>query len=220
MSADNLLELLRGLVVTLQLAGVSIGAGLVLGLGLALLTSARSRWVSWPAIVVVEIGRGAPVIVLLQLVYYGFPNVGITLDGLPAAWIAIGFSVAAYSSEIIRAALQSVAAGQAEAAQALALTRWDALRHVLIPQALRVAVPPLIGLSVQMFQATSLANALSVPELLSRAYNIGIVSFRYLEILTAAGVVYAVVALPLIQVTRRLEKRLETPRGLREMQHV
>ena len=220
MTTDHLLDLLSGLLVTLQIAAVSIGGGLVLGLALAILTSARSRWLSWPGIVVVEIGRGAPVIVLLQLVYYGFPNIGITLDGLPAAWIAIGFSVAAYSSEIIRAALQSVAAGQAEAAQALALSRGDALRHVLLPQALRVAVPPLIGLSVQMFQATSLAYALSVPELLSQAYNIGIVTFRYLEVLTAAGVLYAIVALPLIQLTRRLEKRLETPRGLREMQHV
>lgn len=207
MTGDQLLELLKGLGVTLQLAALSIAAGLVLGLALALATSSRRRWIAWPAIVVVEIGRGAPVIVLLQLVYFGLPNVGITLTSLPAAWVAIGFSVAAYSSEIIRAALQSVALGQGEAAAALGLSRTDTLRFVLIPQGLKVAVPPLIGLSVQMFQATSLAFALSVPELLSRAYNLSSVTFRYLDFLAAAGVLYAVVAIPLMRLAGRLEGR-------------
>lgn len=206
MTGDQILNLLGGLGVTLQLAAVSIGGGLVLGLGLALVTSARRRWVSWPGIVLVEIGRGAPVIVLLQLVYFGLPQAGLTLAAMPSAWLAIGFSVGAYSSEIIRAALLSVSHGQTEAAAALALGRWDTLRRVLLPQAVRVALPSLIGLSVQMLQATSLAFALSVPELLSRAYNEGTVTFRYLEMLSAAGILYAVIALPLMHVARRLER--------------
>ncbi|MFD1505706.1 amino acid ABC transporter permease [Georgenia yuyongxinii] len=220
MSGEQLLDLLGGLGVTLQLAAVSIGAGLVVALGLALLTSSPRRWLSWPGIVVVEIGRGAPVIVLLQLVYFGLPSAGITLDAMPAAWVAIGFSVAAYGSEIIRAALQSVAAGQDEAARALGLGRVDTLRFVLIPQGLRVAVPPLIGLAVQMFQATSLAFALSVPELLSQAYNLGSVTFRYVEFLAVAGVIYAVVALPLMRLAGRLERSTGgAGTGLRGMTH-
>ncbi|MGB3483780.1 MAG: amino acid ABC transporter permease [Mycobacterium sp.] len=204
----SLPDLLAGLLVTVQLTVVSVGAGIPAGLLLALLTASRRRWVAWPVIVVVEILRGAPVIVLLQLVYYGLPAQGVTLAAMPSVWIAIGLSTAAYSSEIIRAGLQSVDPGQVEAAHALALGRRDTLRHIVLPQAVRVSVPPLMGLSIQMFQATSLAFAVSVPELISRAYNQGSMTFLYLEYLSLAGVLYAVIALPAIRVVARLERRM------------
>ncbi|MFJ3673263.1 amino acid ABC transporter permease [Streptomyces sp. NPDC090106] len=204
---DWLPDLLDGLGVTLRLTGVSLAWGLPAGLLLALLSSARRRAVAWPAIALVETGRGTPVVVALQFVYYGLPGAGVRLDAVPTVWLAIGFSVAAYSSEIIRAALQSVPHGQREAADALALTRTDALRHVILPQALRVALPPLLGLSVQMFQATSLAFAVSVPELTGRAYAIGSTTFQYVEVLAVAGIFYAVVALPVMRLVATLERR-------------
>jgi polar amino acid transport system permease protein len=204
----HLPDLLAGLFVTVQLTVISVGAGIPAGLVLALLTGSKMRWISWPVIIVVEVLRGAPVIVLLQLIYYGLPAEGVTISAMPSVWIAIGLSTAAYSSEIIRAGLQSVDPGQVEAAHALALSRSDTLRHIVLPQAMRVSVPPLLGLSIQMFQATSLAFAVSVPELLSRAYNLGSMTFHYLEYLSLAGVLYAVIALPAIRIVARLERRL------------
>ncbi|AXG80868.1 amino acid ABC transporter permease [Streptomyces paludis] len=204
-------ELFDGLKVTLGLTGVSLAWGLPAGLLLALLSSSRRRAVSWPAIAVVEAGRGIPVVVALQFLYYGLPGAGIRLDAVPTVWLAIGFSVAAYSSEIIRAALQSVAEGQREAALALALSRTDTLRYVVLPQALRVALPPLLGLAVQMFQATSLAFAVSVPELTGRAYAIGSATFLYVEVLTIAGIFYALVTLPVIRLVAALERRSGAP---------
>lgn len=205
---SGLPDLVAGLLVTLQLTVVSVGAGIPAGLVLALLTSSPRRYIAWPVIAVVEVLRGAPVIVLLQLIYYGLPAEGVTIAAMPSVWIAIGLSTAAYGSEIIRAGLQSVDPGQVEAAHALALSRRDTLWLIVLPQGLRVCIPPLLGLSIQMFQATSLAFALSVPELISRAYNLGSASFRYLEYLSLAGVLYAAVALPAIRLVARLERRL------------
>ncbi len=203
--SSQLLQLLSGLGVTLQLTVVSTTAGIALGLILALLVSSPRKIVRWVAIVVVEFGRGAPTIVMLQLVYYGLPSAGVTLASMPAAWIALGFTTAAYSSEIIRAALVAVPKSQRESAQALGLTSLQILRLVTLPQAARIAAAPLLGFSVQMFQATSLAFSLSIPELLSQAYAIGSVTFDYLRILTIAGIIYAVISIPLMRTVRRLE---------------
>ena len=205
--SSQLAQLLSGLGVTLQLTVVSTTVGIFLGLVLALLVSSPRKVVRWLAIAIVEFGRGAPTIVMLQLVYYGLPSVGITLASMPAAWIALGFTTAAYSSEIIAAALQAVPKSQRESAQALGLTSPQILLRIVIPQAARIAAAPLLGFAVQMFQATSLAFALSIPELLSQAYAIGSVTFDYLRILTLAGIIYAVVSIPLMRTVRRLELR-------------
>ncbi|MHC9043309.1 amino acid ABC transporter permease [Microbacterium saperdae] len=209
---EHLGDLGAGLLVSLQLTAVSTAAGLLLGLGLALLVSHPSRWVSWPAVAVVELGRGAPVLVVLQLVYFGLPSTGIVLAAMPAAWIALAFTTGAYSSEIIRASLLAVPKGQREAAAALGLSRGRTFTDVVLPQASLIALAPLLGFCIQMFQATSLAFALGIPELLSRAYDIGSVTFEYLQILMLAGVFYAVVTLPAIRIVARLERRTGTPR--------
>nr|WP_243751967.1 amino acid ABC transporter permease [Leucobacter weissii] len=205
--------MLPGLGVSLQLAGVSTLVGVTSGLLLALLSTHRSRWVSWPTIAVVEIGRGAPVLVVLLLVYFGLPSAGIVLDAMPAAWIGLSFTTAAYSSEILRASLLAVPDGQREAARALGLTRTDAFFSVILPQAARISLAPLLGFCIQMFQATSLAFALGIPELLSRAYDIGSITFQYLQVLVAAGVLYAAVTLPLIRLVARLERRTARSRA-------
>lgn len=200
-------ELLSGFLVTLELSVVSVGGGLMLAVGLALLSTSLRRLLSWPAIVVVELGRGAPAIVMLQLVYFGLPSAGIVLAAMPAAWIALAITTSAYGSEIFRAGLLAVPRGQREAAKALGLSSTRTFLGVVLPQALRISLAPTLGLAVQMFQATSLAFVISVPELLSRAYNIGSVTFNYLQALTAAGVLYALVALPLTRAVSWLENQ-------------
>jgi len=193
--AGLLPQLMPGLVFTLELTALSLLFGLPLGVVLATGTMAPARAVRWPVIVLVEIGRGAPALILLYLVYNGLPQIGLLLSSFPAAVIAITITTGAYSSEVFRAGLQAVPKGQREASRALGLSTWNEFRLVVLPQAVRIVIPPIIGLAIIVFQGTSLAYAISVPELLSRAYNIGTITFQFMPPLSLAGIVYAVVSL-------------------------
>lgn len=215
-------QLLGGLWVSLRLTAVILLVGLPAGLLLALGSSVKSKALRVTTIVIVEIGRGTPALVVLQLVYFGLPTIGTTFDSFTASVIALGLTTAAYTSEIIRGGLQAVPESEVEAADALGLTRRDTLRYVVIPQGIRIAIPPLFGFSIMIFQATSLAYTIAVPELMSQAYSIGSTTFRYLSILTLAGILYAAITIPASWLSTRVEKRLArhrapvpTPEGAR-----
>ena len=206
--ADWLPQLLRGLWTSVRLTAVSLAVGIPLGLVLALLTSHRSRPVRWAAIGLVEIGRGTPALVMLQFVYYGLPSAGLTLPSFLAAAAALSLTAAAYTSEILRAGLQAVPAGESEAAGALGMSHRDTLRFVVVPQGVRIALPSLMGFAILIFQATSLTFTISVTELLSQAYSIGAATFRYLDVLLLAGLLYLAVTVPAGWLTDRTERRL------------
>jgi polar amino acid transport system permease protein len=201
-------QLASGLWVSITVCLVAIVIGLPLGLGLALGSSGRSRAVRWPSIAVVEIGRGAPALVVLQVFYFGLPSAGVTLSSTMAACLALALTTAAYTSEIIRGGLQAVPRGELEATEALGMSRPDALRFVVIPLGIRVAIPPLMGFGVLIFQATSLAYTIALPELLGRAYSIGSSTFQYLSVLALAGLMYAAVTIPASMLTDRVERRM------------
>lgn len=211
--ADWLPRLWDGLVVSLQVTGLSLVIGFAIGLGFALLSSARSRFVRWPAVVLVEVGRGMPALVMLQLVYFGLPGAGVTLDAFPATVVALTLTTAAYTSEIIRAGLRAVPAGELEAANALGLSRADAMRFIVIPQGLRIALPTLMGFAILIFQVSALAFSLGLPELLSQAYSIGAATFRYFDILFLAGLLYLAITIPASWLVDRLERRLSKHLG-------
>ncbi|UPA27903.1 amino acid ABC transporter permease [Shinella oryzae] len=200
-------DLLGGLSISLQVTAFSLLIGIPFGLLLALGVLARSRWLKVISLFLVEIGRGAPALVLLQFIYFGLPATGLTLGSFSAAIIALAWNTGAYTSEIIRASLQSVAHGQREAAEALGLNRFDELRYVLLPQGLRVALPALLGFSILIFQGTSLCFTIALPELVSRAYEIGSTTFRYFPALLAAGVLYAAISIPAALLVSHVEKR-------------
>ena len=201
-------QLASGLWVSIVVCLAAIVVGLPLGLVLALGSSAGSRAMRWPAIAVVEIGRGAPALVVLQVFYFGLPSAGLTLSSTMAACLALALTTAAYTSEIIRGGLQAVPRGELEATEALGMSRPDALRFVVIPQGIRVAIPPLMGFGVLIFQATSLAYTIALPELLGRAYSIGSSTFQYLSVLALAGLMYAAVTIPASLLTDRVERRM------------
>jgi polar amino acid transport system permease protein len=192
---DMFPEMLPGLWVTIKLTVFALVVGLPSGLALAALSSAPARWVRWPTIALVEIGRGLPALIVLYLVYRGLPQADLVLSAFVSAGIGLGFTTAAYTAEIIRAGINSVPRGHREAAQALSLTSFQEFRLVVLPQALKAVVPPLIGFTIILYQGTSLAYAISVPELLSRAYNIASITLQFGSALTLAGVMYAVVSL-------------------------
>jgi len=201
-------SLLSGLAMSAKLAGASLLVGLPLGLALALLVTAPPWPLRWLALVVVELGRALPALVLLQLAYYGLPAIHLTLTAFVAATAGLGWITAAYSSEIFRAGVASVAHGQHEASAALGLRALDTYRSIVIPQGVRVALPALLGLAIQIFQATALAFTIGLPELLSQAYDIGNETFRFLSVLILAGLLYAVVVLPAGALVRGIELRL------------
>lgn len=200
-------ELLQGLSISLQVTALSLLIGIPCGLVLALGVMAKNRALRAVILFLVEIGRGAPALVLLQFIYFGLPTTGLTLGSYAAAVIALAWNTGAYTSEIIRASLQSVPQGQREAAVALGLDRLDELRFVLLPQGLRVALPALLGFSILIFQGTSLCFTIALPELVSRAYEIGSTTFRYFPALLSAGAFYASISIPAALLVNHIEKR-------------
>lgn len=201
-------DLFGGLGVALKLTGLSLVFGYPLGLLLAAATSSPQRLTRAIAVVVVEIGRGLPLLVLLFLIYQGFPQAGFTPTAFASATAAFSFSAAAYSTEILRAALGSVPPGQREAAAAAGMSDFDAFRDVVFPQAARIALPPLMSLAIQLFQITSLAYLVTVPEVMQAAYFRGTVTFDYLGVFVAAAFLYAAITLPSTALVSILERRL------------
>lgn len=205
---DYLPQMMSGLGVSLVIAGISILFGYPLGLALSLMVTAKNLAVRTLGLAVVEIGRGAPALVILYLFYYGLPKFGIAFESVTAACLALTWNSAAYSSEIMRAGLQSVARGQQEASNALGLSQRDTFFRVIMPQGMRSAIPGLMGVAIQVFQGTSLAYGIAVPELMKTAYNIGSQDFNYLQIFTLAGLCYAVISMPATWITVSFEKRM------------
>lgn len=201
-------HLLSGLGIALELTGVSLLLGFPGGLLTAVLVSSKSRVARLPGLAVVEVGRGMPLLVLLYVVYQGLPQLNVSLTSFLSAVAAFAWSTAAYSSEMFRASLNALPKGQREAALAVGLRRLDMFRFVLLPQALRIAIPPLLNLAVQIFQATSLAYVITVPEIMQHAYFLGTVSFLYMNVFLAAALLYSVVTLPSSALIARLERRL------------
>jgi len=200
--------LLDGLRLSIEVTIACLAFGIPLGLVLALGVQSKRRVVRAGALVVVEIGRGAPALILLQFAYFGLPNAGLSLSGFTSAILALGWSAGAYTSEIIRAGLDAVPFGQKEAAAAIGLSGLDALRYVILPQGLRVSVPPLFSFSILMLQASSLCFAIALPELVSQAYVVGSNTFRYMSIFVLAGLLYAAICIPATIAVSALERRL------------
>jgi His/Glu/Gln/Arg/opine family amino acid ABC transporter permease subunit len=164
----------------------------------------------------VEVVRGIPLIVLLSVVYYGLPALGVTLAGFPSAVLALGLYSAAYTSEIVRGGLSSVPAGQLEAARSLGLSRVQALRYVVLPQAWRVALPALGNELVSLILGSSLASAVTLQELFAAGKYITNATYRQFEVYAVLALVYFLLTFTLTRLVRLLERRLSRGEKLPE----
>ena len=200
--------LVKALWAAVQLAVATLAVGLPLGLLLAVTTTSRHKLVRVLTIVLVEIGRGTPALVMLQIVYVGLPSVGLTFGAFVSAVVALALTTAAYSSEIIRGGLQAVPDGEVEAGDALGMSRRDVLRFVVVPQGIRIAIPPLVGFSIIMFQATSLAYSISYRELTATAKSVAGQEFHSLNMFILAGLLYAAVTIPASWLSGRIDRRM------------
>ena len=161
--------LMRGLLNTILLGLLAIGIGIPVGLVISLVRLYAPKPLRWLAIGYIDIFRAMPVLVVLILIYYALPFVGIRFSSWVSATLAFTFIMSAYSAEVFRSGIESIPHGQFEAAQALGLTFLQTLYKVILPQAVRVVIPPATSNCVSMFKDTSLASAVALPELLKEA---------------------------------------------------
>jgi cystine transport system permease protein len=166
------------------------------------------RWAVKIAQFYVWLIRGSPLLVQLFVIFYGLPNVGIVLDPLTAAIIGFTLNVGAYNSEVIRGVIESIPAGQWEAAYSMGMTRSQALRRTILPQAARVALPALANSFIALVKDTSLAAVLTVPEIFQAAQRIASVTYEPLILYTEAALIYLLFSSVLSSAQVQLERRL------------
>jgi L-cystine transport system permease protein len=206
--AQSLWPLLyAGLVFTVPLTLASFAIGLSLAFAAAMARLFGPRWLQAAVRFYIWLFRGSPLLVQLFVIFYGLPNVGIVLDPLPAAIIGFSLNVGAYNAEVIRGAVESIAHGQWEAAYSLSMTRVQALRRVILPQASRVALPALANAFIALVKDTSLAAVLTVPEIFQAAQRIASVTYEPLILYTEAALIYLLFSSALSTLQARLEKR-------------
>uniref|UniRef100_UPI00387301EC amino acid ABC transporter permease n=1 Tax=Azospirillum canadense TaxID=403962 RepID=UPI00387301EC len=207
--AGSLASLLwAALIFTVPLTLASFALGLTVGLAAAIIRlfgpaplAAAVRFYVW-------IIRGTPLLVQLFLIFYGLPSAGIVLDAFPAALIGFTLNVGAYTSEIIRAVISSVPKGQWEAAYSIGMSWTQAMRRTILPQAARTAVPPLSNSFISLVKDTSLAAAITVPELFQAAQRIVATTYEPLILYVEVALIYLALSSVLSALQVRLEQRL------------
>lgn len=204
-------ELFKGLVVSLQLSAGALLLGLAIGLPMALMRTYGKGLVKTFATSYIELIRGTPMIVQLFLIYYGLPDLGILLDRIPAAIIALGINSSAYQAEYFRGAILSIDEGQGMAAQALGMTKQQAILNIILPQALRLVLPPWSNEVIYMVKYTSVAFLIAVPELMARGKMIISETFKPLETLFWVGVIYVIVLSIIAKIVDIIERKLAIP---------
>ncbi|ALX14268.1 MAG: amino acid ABC transporter permease [Burkholderia sp.] len=186
-----LLESAVTMTVFLGLASFALGSAL--GLAVALARVSSIRFLRGVAFAYVSIFRGTPLLVQILLIYFGLPRYGITLDPVPAALLALTLFSAAYLSENFRAGINAVDRGQWEAAHSLGMNYWKMMWRVILPQGLRIAIPPVGSRMIALIKDTSLASTITVVELTRVADQVGASTFRYLEMFLMVGLIYWVI---------------------------
>lgn len=196
------------LLFTVPLTLLSFVFGLTVGFLSAVIRLFAPAPIAWIIRFYVWLIRGTPLLVQLFLIFYGLPSIGIVLDAFPAALIGFTLNVGAYTSEIIRAVLLAVPKGQWEAAYSIGMTWQQAMRRTVLPQATRIAVPPLSNTFISLVKDTSLAAAITVPELFRAGQRIVATTYEPLILYVEVALIYLVVSSLLSGLQGRLEKRL------------
>jgi cystine transport system permease protein len=199
--------MLRGAGLTLLLAVSAMLGGLVLGLPAALMRVSPWALLRWPAAVYVSAFRGTPLLVQLFVVYYGLPSIGIEFTPVTAGVLTLSLNAGAYLSESLRGAILAIAQGQWRAAYSLGLGWGQALGHVVLPQALRVAVPSMSNTLISLIKDTSLVSVITMTELMLVTKELISVTFRPLPLYVAAAIIYWILSLFFEGLQRRAERR-------------
>ncbi len=206
----SLQPLLEGAVMnTIPLTIISFIIGLILAVLTALARISQVNFFQIIARIYVSIIRGTPLLVQLFIIFYGLPNIGLTIDPFISAVIGFSLSVGAYASEIIRAAILSIPKGQWEAGYSIGMSYSQALKRIILPQAARVSLPPLSNSFISLVKDTSLASVVLVTEMFRRAQEITAANYEFLLVYSEAAFIYWVICFFLSMVQGFMEKRLD-----------
>jgi polar amino acid transport system permease protein len=206
---SNTDALLAGAAGTLRIFAICLVAGLGLGLLVGLARHSRRRLFYWPASAFVEFFRNTPVLVQILWFYFALPLLSpVEISPLMAAALGISLNSAAFSGEIFRAGIQSVEPGQWEGARAIGMSDAQAMRRIILPQALRRMLPALTNRSIEIFKMSTLASAVAYVELLQQGKLIASLNYNPIEAYTVVALIFFAVLYPLVQATYVLERKL------------
>jgi polar amino acid transport system permease protein len=206
-------ELLDGAWMTIQLSGTAMLIGLALAVVCAMVKTSGPRPLRWLVNAYVEIIRNTPFLVQIFLIFFILPELGIELDAFTAGIIALTNLAACFICEIVVAGIRSVPTGQVEAALASGLSRWQRMRQVVLPQAMRIVLPPLVGQYVLLIKDSSVVSAIGLTDLTRVGWLVVQRVPNGLLVFFLVGVGYFIVCYPLIMLARRLERRMGQAHG-------
>lgn len=201
--------LLPGITVTIPLAAISFALAMVIATAAALVQFAHVKVLTPLMRLYIWVIRGTPLLVQLFVVFYGLPRVGVLIEPFPAAVIVFSVNEGAYCAETIRAALESVPAGQLEAGYCVGLTWWQAMRRIILPQAMRTAFPSLSNSLISMVKDTSLAANITVAEMFMATQRINARVYEPLALYIEVGLIYLLFCTVLTRLQRWGEKKLD-----------
>ncbi|HEX2527979.1 MAG TPA: ectoine/hydroxyectoine ABC transporter permease subunit EhuC [Geminicoccus sp.] len=199
--------LLQGALVTIEIALAGAVVAVIAAFGAAMARMYGPLPVRWLAVAYVELFRGTSALVQLFWMFFVLPHFGVTLEPMTVAITALGLNVGAYGSEVVRGAVQAVPRGQWEATIALNMTRGEALRRIILPQALVAMIPPWGNLFIELLKSTALVSLITISDLAFRAQQMNQTTFRTVEIFTIVLVIYLAIAAVITTGMRALEQK-------------
>ena len=199
-------DIAAGLLVTIELAIVIVIAGLLAGLALALLRCLGLRPLNWAILFVVDLFRALPPLVIIVLIYFGLPALDIVPSGFVSTWLSLTLVLMAFAEEIFWAGITAIPRGQWEAARSTGLSFGQALLHVVLPQALRITIPPLTNRTIAITKGTALGSVVAVSEILGQASSAVSNSYNPSP-LTLGAAAYLLLFLPVVVLGRWIERR-------------
>jgi polar amino acid transport system permease protein len=199
--------LMKGLWITLKLAFLSILFGSILGLVLALMKISPYKYLRPLSIMYIDFFRALPLIVLLVVVYYALPYIGIELSPYAAAILSLSLMSGSYAAEIIRSGIEAIPKGQTEASRSLGFGYIKTMRYIILPQSIKIIIPPFTGNCINVLKDTALASAIALPELLKQAQQVQAWKASPTPLIGVV-IIYLLVLLPLIHLSNRLERRM------------
>lgn len=204
--------LLRATAMTVQVMIGALIVALILGMAVALMRISKFKLLRYPALFYTDVMRGTPALVQIFIIYFGLSDLGIEFDPVSAAIIGLGMNGAAYVGEIYRAGIEAIHRGQVEAALSLGMTPVRTMRYIILPQALRLMLPPLCNYAILLVKDTAIISTIAAPEIMFEARRLVQATFMYSisgQIYLLCAGFYLALTLPLSQVAKRLEKAKE-----------
>jgi His/Glu/Gln/Arg/opine family amino acid ABC transporter permease subunit len=208
--ARALPSMIQGLGVTLQITVITIVVSMILAIPVAVGRMSKIEVIRWTAQGYIEIFRCTPLLVQLFWIFYALPALtGVTLPGYASAVIALTANLTAFMAETYRSGFQSVPVEQVEAGRMLQLSRFQQLRYIIVPQAMRQQLPVILSLNISLFKDTALVSTIAVADLMFISNTISAQNYRALEIFTLAAFIYFAIAFPVSLITSAIERRMQ-----------